>query len=219
MERKIELLPTDNLESAVYTLLAAKARGEHVYCVFNGYEFHSDTVTMDLAYKTVIGKTKAERDNEIKEENERVEREEIARAIREQGYAQKVNEFRKEKKPITSQEVIEGLKFIAEHQSISQDELIDSLLQLGCNFTFEEIQEQFPQAVNLFEGVKNGNIACGASIIVNARDSEFGRSFVNEKLLSVDDDSSIYHFVRVLTGDDTYTKENIDTLNNSGKRL
>lgn len=60
MERKIELLPNDNIESAVYTLLAAKAREESVYCEFQGHILHSNNTSMDSAYLEVLGCTKAE---------------------------------------------------------------------------------------------------------------------------------------------------------------
>ena len=93
-------------------------------------------------------------------------------------------------KPITSQEVIEDLKFIAKPQSISQEELVDDLLQLGCSFTLKDIKK-FPEEIALFEGTKRGNIACGASVIANMRDSEFGRDYSNDRFLSVDDNYPI----------------------------
>ena len=65
MEREIRIMPGNNLESAVYTLLAAKARGEHVYCDFNGHKLHSDTVSMDSAYMEVMGHTKAEHEQQL----------------------------------------------------------------------------------------------------------------------------------------------------------
>lgn len=168
METRIELQPSDNLESTVYTLLAAKARKEHVYCVFNGHVFHSDTITMDSAFKEVIGITKTEYDQRKKLEEEMEEREEKARKFRELGYAEKVKESRKnEKVTITKEAVVNGLKFIAEHPSISHDELVNGLLQLGCNFTFEDIKEQYPQPGNLAEGMKEGHLASGASVIAN----------------------------------------------------
>lgn len=49
-----------DLESTVDALLAAKERGEHVYCVFNGVTLHSDTVSMDSAYMEVTGYTRKE---------------------------------------------------------------------------------------------------------------------------------------------------------------
>lgn len=75
MERKIKISIGENLESAVYTLLAAKARGEHVYCDFNGHELHSDTVSMDSAYMEVMGCTKAEHEQHMKEWHENYEKE------------------------------------------------------------------------------------------------------------------------------------------------
>ena len=219
MERKIELRPGDNLESIVYTLLAAKARGEHVYCEFNGHELHSDTVTMDSAFTDVIGCTKAEYDQRTKELYEEYTKEQNERKSREQGYAKKVEASRTgEKKPITFEEVISGLKFIAENQSMSQDELIDGLLELGCNFSLEDINQQFPKEIGLFEGIKQGDLSCGASVIANVRDSEYGRSFCHDRLLSLDDDTSIYHFIRITTGDESYTKEMVDTLNTTGAK-
>jgi hypothetical protein len=74
MEREIR--PNGNLESVVYTLLAAKARGEHVYCNFNGHQLHSDSVTMDSAYQEVCGHTKAEYDEILRKRNEEYKRQE-----------------------------------------------------------------------------------------------------------------------------------------------
>ena len=205
METIIELQPSDNLESTVYTLLAAKARKEHVYCVFNGHVFHSDTITMDSAFKEVIGITKTEYDQRKKLEEEMEEREEKARKFREVGYAEKVT--------ITKEAVVNGLKFIAEHPSITHDELVNGLLQLGCNFTFEDIKEQYPQPGNLAEGMKEGHLASGASVIANVRDFESGLGAA-QWFLNSDNENSIYHFIRVSTGDETYTKEYVDSLNN-----
>jgi len=81
MEIELELQPRDNLESTVYTLLAAKARGERVYVIYNGYELHSYNITMDSAYKEVFGLTKEEYDkrmedtrkNYFKNEEEKIE--------------------------------------------------------------------------------------------------------------------------------------------------
>ena len=59
---KIEVVAGSNIESVVYTLLAAKARRENMYCEFNGVELFSSDVTMDSAYKKIIGMTKEEFD-------------------------------------------------------------------------------------------------------------------------------------------------------------
>ena len=47
METEIKIGFNDNVESAVYLLLAAKARGEKAFIDFDGHILHSDTVSMD----------------------------------------------------------------------------------------------------------------------------------------------------------------------------
>ncbi len=217
MEKEIEVY--GNLESAVYTLLAAKARGEHVYCNFNGHRLHSDSVTMDSAYQEVCGCTKEEFDKQRQEWLENYKREEAEREAREAEYAERVAQNRSESnEPITMDKVVAGIKYICEHQDVPQKELIEGLLALGCNFSLQDIVEQFPTDVKLFEGLAKGDISCGASVIANVRDSEYGRSFCDDRFLSVDDGSSLYSFIRTVTGDESYTKANIDALS-SGKKM
>ena len=60
MEREIEIQPDNDLDSTINTLLAARARGEHVYCDFNGHILHSDNISIDSAYIEVTGSTKTE---------------------------------------------------------------------------------------------------------------------------------------------------------------
>ena len=213
METKIEVSVGDSLENVVEQLLEAKARGEHVYCDFNGHELHSDNVTMDSAFKEVTGLTKEEHDRREKEWHENYKRREKEREERERGYAEKVNASRTEDNiKITEEKVVNGLKFIAEHPSMSQEELIDGLLKLGCNFSLEDITQQFPEGKLLFPGMRDGDLASGATVIANVRDSEIGRAYGDDRFLSVDDDTSIYNFIRVRTGDQTYTKEKVSTI-------
>ena len=115
---------------------------------------------------------------------------------------------------ISSEGIIVGLKFIAENQTMTQEELREGLLELGCDFSFDDIKQQFPYQIKLFDGMNKGDLSCGASVIVNVRDSQYGKVFVDDRFLSVDDETSIYHFVRVVTGDVTYTNESIEASNN-----
>lgn len=219
MEVEIKVEAGDSLESIVYLLLAARARGEKAFANFNGHILHSDTVSLDSAYDEIFGYTKAEFDKAAKEMEEKMQNEELARKIREQGYAKKIEVSRNQGKyGINYQNVINGLKFIAEHRSMSQDELIDGLLQLGCNFSIEDIKQQFPNIKgNLSDGMSQGSLACGANIIVNMRNTEYGRGKGDEKFLSVDSEDSIYNFIRIVTGDETYTKKYVDSLSNSSE--
>ncbi len=122
---------------------------------------------------------------------------------------------RKEKgvSPITMDLVIKGLKFIAEHPEMEQEKLVDGLLALGCNFTFSDIDEQFPEKEPIREGVKKGTLRSGALLIANAKSVQ-SRKYVNELYLNHDDENygSIYSYIRKVTGDETYTRDRISAL-------
>ncbi|MBQ6323225.1 MAG: hypothetical protein IJI22_00135 [Bacilli bacterium] len=211
MEKKIEIEAGKSLEDVVNILLDAKEKGERAFCEFNGHILHSNDISMDSAFLEVVGCTKAEHDQKIKDYLENYEQEIKSREEREEEYLQKVEDSRgQEKIIITKEAVINGLKYIAENQNTTQDELIDGLLQLGCNFTLDDINDQFPESINLIDGMKTGALSCGATVIANMRDSDLGRDYGTIRFLNNDNDTSIYHFIRILTGDETYTKENID---------
>ena len=203
----LKVAPGESLESVVNRLLEANARGEDAYADFGNHTFYADTVTMDDAYRKVYGWSKETFDEihremkERKEQRERLAKERYERLLKEH----------EDGKPITMEVVIAGLKFIAENQSISQDELFDGLMKLGCTFTLEDIKEQFPEAYYLRDGIKNGEIAAGAGIIANMRKDEEYREMGTDKFLRYDDDESIYHFIRVATNDPSYTKEYAET--------
>ena len=65
MEIAIAVLPGDSLESIVNILSVAKDRNEHAFCIFNGHRLESDNITMDLAFKEVMGCSKEEFDKKI----------------------------------------------------------------------------------------------------------------------------------------------------------
>ena len=203
----LKVAPGESLESVVNRLLEANARGEDAYADFGNHTFYADTVTMDDAYRKVYGWSKETFDEihremkERKEQRERLAKERYERLLKEH----------EDGKPITMEVVIAGLKFIAENQSISQDELFDGLMKLGCTFTLDDIKEQFPEAYYLRDGIKNGEIAAGAGIIANMRKDEEYREMGTVKFLRYDDDESIYHFIRVATNDPSYTKEYAET--------
>ena len=129
------------------------------------------------------------------------------RREREAGYLRKVEASRPSGgRVITMDLVVAGLEYIARHRRTPQEELIDGLLTLGCDFTIEEIKAQLPNKAD----IRYGDIAAGAYIIVNMRDSEFGRAYGDDMYLSIDDIRSVYHFLRVVTGDNRYTIARLD---------
>lgn len=74
--RKIEFELGSNIEDAVNKLLYYGRRNVLVCGDFNGHTLYSDTVTLDGAYKEIIGKSKAEFDKSQQEWKENYEREE-----------------------------------------------------------------------------------------------------------------------------------------------
>lgn len=63
---KVNFTPGDTIENAVNQLLKHKEKGQLACGNFNGVTLYSDTVTIDKAYKEIIGMTKAEFVNYIK---------------------------------------------------------------------------------------------------------------------------------------------------------
>ena len=210
MEKQITIPGGSTLEEAVEMLQKAKENGEQAYCIFNGTKLHSDTITLDSAYLEVTGKTKEEHDKFIKDSINNYHKEEEERKKREDDYAKKIEAAKTGDNTITKEKVVDGLKFIAENQNMSQEELIDGLIDLGCTFSLDDIKNQFPEEVSISSGMKEGSLASGATVIANARDNEFGRDIVNDYFLAEDNDQSIYHVVRVLTEDDSYTKKSLE---------
>lgn len=217
--KQIKLASYDTLESAVYTLLAAKARGQHVWCYFNGHKLYSDNVTMDRVYLEVTGRTKKEFDQQLLESRKQFKKSMQEAKLEEEQEVQLVLESKKKcTLPITQELVIAGLKFIAENQTISQEELTAGLLELGCNFTLEDIKNQVTTPeINLFDGMSQGDLICGAIVIANARKDFLSRAYVSDRFLSVDDNTSIYNYIRIVTGDKTYTKDKVASMSTEHK--
>lgn len=62
---EIELPLGINIKKCVEILLRYKERGELVYGVFNGHKLYSDTVTLDDAYKQIVGSTYQEYEKKL----------------------------------------------------------------------------------------------------------------------------------------------------------
>jgi hypothetical protein len=126
----------------------------------------------------------------------------------------KINQSKKSKghKILPFSKVIEALKYIAENKHVKYEEFIIGLRNIVDNYSFEDFLYQFPdvQLESIFNGLSNGSLSAGVGIIVNVLSSSFNRDFVNEKFLGIDDKYSIYHFIRITTGEN-YTKNMIDS--------
>ena len=65
--RKLDILFSKGLDSAIEYLEDCKKRGENVYINFNGHYLYSADITVDGAYLEVVGMTKEE-DESIREQ-------------------------------------------------------------------------------------------------------------------------------------------------------
>ncbi len=123
-----------------------------------------------------------------------------------------------ESRIISLETVIKGLKFVAENQDLEYKEYITKLRSIIGDYNLEDFSKQFPGLENefLFYGLASGSLGAGASILINILYSSDLREYVNEKFLSVDDEYSIYNYIR-LTTKENYTKEMVDKINQSKK--
>lgn len=149
-------------------------------------------------------------------------------------YEKRIAESREwlEEIKITKENVVAGLKFIAEHPDMEHNQLVDSLISLGCNFTWSDIDKQFwqsneksfksifkilieklggPREGSWFVGMRKWKISCGARIIVNIMMGWYWLR-AKEYFFEEDNTTSVYHFIRKVTGDKKYTKEYVDSL-------
>ena len=218
--KRIEFPKGTSIEDAVNELLAAKSRGEKVCGVINGHTFYSDSVTMDSAFLEITGYTKEEYDKILLEVSENYRKDEAERILMNEDYrsANYHGNESENKNHIKMEKVVKALKFIAENQHLTTEEYELGLLNIGIDFTFDDIDEQFPEKSGLLYGIKHGELSSGAEIVVMANSGKYGRSHVENKFLAYDDESSIYNFIRVVTGDKNYTKENLEKLKKQVKK-
>lgn len=133
------------LHETVGKLLEYKEKGELVFVDFNGHKLYSDTITLDSAYKEVIGMTYSEYNEQLKkwererEEEERKHKEAIPRLIEE--WKQKGREILEENKiefwdelvPVRLEDLYKGMELGAS---------LDIIKILNNNGTLEEAKKK-----------------------------------------------------------------------------
>lgn len=72
--KEIRFFVGSAIDTAVGQLLAHKEKGELAFGDFNGTKLYSDTVTIDGAYLAITGKTKVEREEELRKWREDYDR-------------------------------------------------------------------------------------------------------------------------------------------------
>lgn len=211
---EVKLRAGASIDEAVEILLKHKAEGKQVYCDFNGYKLYSDTVTLDSAYMEITGSTKAD--------YESLQRilEKQAEAMRKESQRSKEERERKYREIVSSSripgigvniempKVIAGLKYILENSDLEHEQLVEGLVELGCNFTWDDYAEQFKDENpgTIVDGLRECELSTGADVIINVRDSEYGRAKFKEMFIGL-----TYDYIRKVTGDENYTRENVES--------
>ena len=72
---------------------------------------------------------------------------------------------------ITMDSVLNWLTFVSENSNMLQDELFDKLLEMGCNYTYDDLLEQFPDFENK-DVMSNKDVEDGAYLALRVRDEE-----------------------------------------------
>ena len=111
-------------------------------------------------------------------------------------------------KEIKDFNVISGLKYFVENKDLPQEQFVDGLIDRGCMFLMNDVYDNYmePYSADKF---RDGLISAGAYVLVIARDSEDTRKDLYRKLCTIDDDNSVYHFIRA-NGEKDYTKEKVE---------
>ena len=113
---------------------------------------------------------------------------------------------------ITEQNVLEGIKYIAENADLDFMELQQGLYESGCFFTIEDINKELQtNYTTVGEGLAHGDLKSAANLIANMRDNEYSFDKGMEMFVMVDEPGSVYGYVRAVTGDETFTKESIQS--------
>lgn len=113
---------------------------------------------------------------------------------------------------VTEQNVLEGMKFIAENSNLDFMEMQQGLYECGCFFTVDDINRELQTNYSIVrEGLLHGDLKSGANLIANMRDNEYSFDKGMDMFVMVDEPGSVYGYVRAVTGDEAFTKESIQS--------
>lgn len=173
--QKINFSWGSNIENAVEQLLKHKEQGILACGNFNGTILYSDTVTLDSAYKEIIGKTKDEYDQMIKVKQEN---------------RNKAEQDHKEKIPSLSEEWMKkGRKILTDDKWQLWDKIVPIRLgdlyhgmELGCSLDIIEILNNNGTLEEAKEMIDNQNHSGMSFGLVCSMVKEFclrGKEFVD----------------------------------------
>ena len=226
--KEIIELPEDLSFSQIYRYInELNWRGEDCkICYKVGNVILDRGITPDEAWNKLMGlprfKEEYKRDLKAKEEfEEKIAHRRDYMSESDLANIEKVKNKRKELpdgKEIKDINVISGLKYLIENKDLPQEKFVEGLIDRGCVFLMNDLEDKNIEPYSA-DKLRNGEISAGAYVLINARDSEDTRKmYYTMDLFTIDDDNSLYHFIRV-NGEPDYTKEYVDSLNANKKSL
>ena len=110
--------------------------------------------------------------------------------------------------------VIEAIKFLIEHRNYNHDEMKNGLRAIGWHYWRSEDIAKFnlpaPTKDNVYDALREGNYASAAHVLFNAMHEAIDYAYLREFMLYDNHNlNSLFEFIKVVTGDETYTIENV----------
>lgn len=212
------------LDEAVYDLQEAKKKGINLHYIFNGKIDLGPGIGYDEAWNMCYGISKETLTADIEEKNKLEERIANRRQYMDQSDLARIERVKKARaksphgKEVIEANVISGLKYLVENRFADADTVCDALINRGCLFTINDVYDYEVKPFTR-EKFRDGSIAAAAYVVANMRDSKISRETFENMLFLVDDDYSVYNFIRLATGDKTYTKALADRKNIENEAL
>ncbi len=121
---------------------------------------------------------------------------------------------------ITEDRIVEAMKYLCETTDKPYLEVLEGLLARGFYWTVNNVGDQYEERrINILDGLTNGEPEAAACVIGNVFDGHFSYQIVKDQYLTHDTYRSGFQYIRTVTGDESYTKENIFNKDNITKKL
>jgi hypothetical protein len=114
---------------------------------------------------------------------------------------------------ITEEKVLQAMKFICEHPNIEYFDAIKGLMELNIYFTLEDIRKKFQNAeIKPFSvAIATSYYPVGAYLVANLFEEIRNHIFTREEFFDIDNELSVWEYIRHATKDKNYTKENVQS--------
>jgi len=200
-----------NLVNVLRELYNYRVKGEHVYCMYEGIRLESDSISGEVSSIAISMMSKEEFESLPEKDQDEVLEKMISKNREMFGTS-----------PITKDLVVNGLKYICEHQKESQFEIVKGLLEMGCNFSYKDIDIALIHKSEMERKANNPMeltwICQGANKIISVMSTVSIYDYILKFELETDGKNSMYDLVRKLTGEDYYCYDYVMNMIGEKKR-